>query len=71
MVKDRGPGIPGELHGKIFDPFFSTKKDNLGMGLAISKKIVMDHGGEILLDSTAGRGTTFRVVLPIEEETDA
>ena len=71
VVTDQGPGIPGELYGKIFDPFFSTKKDNLGMGLAISKKIIMDHGGEISVDSTTGRGTTFRVVFPIEEEADA
>lgn len=67
-VKDKGPGIPVELHGKIFDPFFSTKKDNLGMGLAISKKIIMDHGGEISVDTTDGRGTTFRVELPLEQE---
>ena len=67
-VSDEGHGIPEEIQASIFDPFFSTKEigKGTGLGLAISYGIVRDHGGDILLKSPPGQGTTFTVILPPE-----
>lgn len=69
-VADQGHGIPPEIQARIFDPFFSTKEigKGTGLGLAISYGIVQDHGGDILLESTAGQGSTFTVILPPDGE---
>jgi signal transduction histidine kinase len=66
-VGDTGPGIPAQVLPHIFDPFFTTKKvgEGTGLGLAVSYRIVADHGGRIDVDSEVGRGSLFRVVLPI------
>ena len=68
-ISDNGKGIPPEFQAKVFDPGFTTKKAGLGtgLGLSICLKIVQDHGGRIELESEAGRGTTFTIVLPIIE----
>ena len=50
---------------KIFDPFFSTKKDGIGLGLAIARTIVEAHSGRIWAEDHGGRGATFRVTLPV------
>ncbi len=69
-VSDTGAGIPSEDRDKVFDLFFSTKPKGSGLGLPIAKKIIEDHGGEILLQSRQwewlgeGRGTTVTVKLP-------
>jgi nitrogen-specific signal transduction histidine kinase len=67
-VSDTGPGVPNELKEKIFYPFFTTKQSGSGVGLATAQKIVAGHGGALELDSEAGRGCSFRVRLPIEDE---
>jgi CheY-like chemotaxis protein len=66
-VSDTGPGIPPEVIGRIFDAFFTTKPVGVGtgLGLAICQRIVTDMHGELTVTSELGRGSTFRVVLPI------
>ncbi|MBK5274824.1 MAG: response regulator [Desulfuromonadales bacterium] len=69
-VADNGCGIPSEYLGKIFEPFFTTKDigKGTGLGLAISFDIVKRHGGDLLVQSTVGVGTTFTIRLPIDPE---
>ncbi len=60
-VADTGGGIPQEQINRIFDPFYTTKKQGTGLGLMIVQRIVRAHGGRIDLESHVGRGTTFRI----------
>lgn len=64
VVADTGPGIPPERLARIFDPYFTTKGNGLGLGLTIARRIVEAHGGSIEVASEPGRGTRFRVWLP-------
>jgi signal transduction histidine kinase len=66
-VADSGPGIPAEVLPRIFEAFFSTKSSSAGsgLGLAVSYAIVHRHGGDIVVESQAGQGSTFRVRLPL------
>jgi PAS domain S-box-containing protein len=64
-IEDTGDGIAAAAIDRIFNPFFSTKDGGTGLGLALTHKIVEDHGGSIDVRSTPGVGTTFRVVLPL------
>jgi PAS domain S-box-containing protein len=66
-IRDAGVGIPRDKLDKIFLPFFTTKEKGTGMGLALVHKIVLSHGGRIEVDSAEGRGTTFRIFLPLTE----
>jgi PAS domain S-box-containing protein len=66
-VTDTGGGIPQEQINRIFEPFFTTKKRGTGLGLMIVQRIVRAHGGRIELESHVGRGTTFRIWLPLHE----
>jgi two-component system, NtrC family, nitrogen regulation sensor histidine kinase NtrY len=64
IITDTGPGIPEELRAKIFEPNFSTKSEGMGIGLAIARRVIEDHGGTILCQSEHGIGTTFEIHLP-------
>jgi PAS domain S-box-containing protein len=66
-VADTGGGIPQEQINRIFEPFYTTKKQGTGLGLMIVQRIVRAHGGRIELESQVGRGTTFRIWLPLHE----
>jgi PAS domain S-box-containing protein len=65
-VKDTGVGIPPENMGKLFEPLFTTKTKGIGLGLAVSKKLIEANGGRIEVDSEAGIGSTFTVWLPVK-----
>jgi len=69
-VKDSGIGISSENRGKIFDPFFTTKPvgEGTGLGLSILKSIIDDHGGNVTCKSDIGKGTEFKVLLPMKTE---
>ncbi len=63
-VQDDGIGIAPDLLPRLFDPFFSTKEGGSGLGLALTQQIIRDHGGDVRVASTVGRGTTFTVSVP-------
>ncbi|MEJ2033876.1 MAG: PAS domain S-box protein, partial [Deltaproteobacteria bacterium] len=67
-IADQGIGIPQKYHGKIFDPYFTTKENGSGLGLSIAYSIIKRHGGAINVDSTFGQGTTFIIFLPATEK---
>jgi two-component system sensor histidine kinase HydH len=64
-ILDRGAGIPKEHVENIFNPFFTTKSDGVGLGLAIVSKIVDEHGGSLRVESEAGHGSAFLVFFPL------
>ena len=64
---DTGPGIPTDQLPRLFDSFFTTKADGMGLGLSISRSIVEQHGGELLAENR-DRGALFRIVLPAYRE---
>ena len=67
LVTDNGRGMTPEVLGRVFEPFFTTKPAGLGtgLGLAITQRLVLEVGGEIAVTSEPGKGTTFRVWLPV------
>lgn len=72
-VRDNGHGIDPAILPRIFDPFFTTKKpgEGTGMGLSVIYSIVHEHGGEVLVESQLGQGTTFEVYLPLAATEDS
>ncbi|GAX88793.1 PAS domain S-box protein [Effusibacillus lacus] len=67
LFADNGPGISNEAISRIFEPFFTTKEEGTGLGLTVSYRIIQNHGGTISVDSEEGKGTTFKVVLPLKK----
>jgi two-component system sensor histidine kinase HydH len=68
LIEDTGPGVPADAREQIFNPFFTTKKDGVGLGLAVVAKIVDDHGGSIKLENDSRPGAHFRIFLPAAPE---
>lgn len=64
-VRDTGAGIPAEVLPKIFDPFYTTRPDGSGLGLAVVKKIAQQHGADIQVESKPGHGTCFALIWPL------
>jgi PAS domain S-box-containing protein len=71
VVADTGEGMPPEVAGNIFQPYFTTKAKGTGLGLAISQNIIQEHGGSLSVQSTPGRGTDFTIRLPQPEPAPA
>ncbi|MEX2089208.1 MAG: ATP-binding protein, partial [Bacteroidota bacterium] len=67
-IRDNGPGIPEEIQAKVFQPNFSTKTDGMGIGLAITRKVIEDLDGAITLRSTVGEGTVIEIMLPVKPQ---
>jgi two-component system sensor histidine kinase SenX3 len=73
-VTDTGPGIAPEEQERIFDRFFrgdrARSRGGTGLGLALTRSIVLVHNGQITVESSPGKGSTFRVTLPLVEESE-
>jgi len=69
-ISDSGPGIPAEELKEIFEPFFTSKAEGMGMGLSIARTIVEAHKGRIWAENQPGGGASFRIRLPLEETAD-
>ena len=69
-VRDTGPGLSPEVAARVFEPFFTTRRDigGTGLGLSVSLGIAQAHGGSLVVDSAPGEGATFRLRLPLAEE---
>lgn len=72
-VADDGPGVPADLRGRLFEPYTTSRRigEGMGLGLAIARKILLDHGGDLELLSASDAGTTFRLLLPMVHEAPA
>jgi signal transduction histidine kinase len=68
-VSDNGPGITEEVMSKMFVPFFTTRKQGSGLGMAVTRSIVENHGGTIEVSSEVGKGTTVRIAIPLVRST--
>ncbi|MBW2105464.1 MAG: GHKL domain-containing protein [Deltaproteobacteria bacterium] len=68
-VSDSGPGVRSDLKGKIFDPFYTTKAANTGIGLSLSHRVVTDHGGALSVGTSKWGGAEFIIEIPLEKET--
>ena len=67
LVDDTGPGIEPDVQADLFAPFFTTKADGSGLGLAVCQRIVMEHGGTMRYEDRVGGGARFRVTLPVND----
>jgi signal transduction histidine kinase len=63
-IQDQGPGVPAELREKIFEKFYTTKKEGLGLGLAFSRAYIEEHGGKLWCEANGETGGDFRYTLP-------
>jgi PAS domain S-box-containing protein len=70
-VSDTGVGLPAEKAEQVFNAFFTTKEQGIGMGLTISRSIIESHGGRLWASASGGRGATFHFTLPAEREAQA
>lgn len=66
-VCDSGPGVPLDMRGRVFDPFFTTQKNGAGIGLSISHRIVTDHGGSLGVSASRWGGAEFTIEIPIDK----
>ncbi|RKY85407.1 two-component sensor histidine kinase, partial [candidate division KSB1 bacterium] len=64
-ISDNGAGMTKETLENMFNPFFTTKSGGTGLGMAVTQRIIEEHGGEIQVESEKGKGTTFRIFIPL------
>jgi len=67
-IRDTGAGLTADALKRIFNPYFTTKPEGMGMGLSISRSIIEGHGGRLWATLESGRGTTFQFTLPVDEK---
>ena len=67
-ISDTGKGMDKGVKDKIFQPFFTTKSKGTGLGLAITKQLIVQHSGDISVESSIGKGTSFKIILPVKQE---
>ena len=67
-IKDNGPGISSELKEQVFDPFYTTRTQGTGLGLAVVQAVAKAHNGNVQLETEARRGSTFKITLPLEDD---
>ena len=67
-IKDTGAGVAAENLDKLFTPLFSTKQNGLGLGLALTRRVIEEHGGKVRLESEPGRGSSVAISLPLDKE---
>ena len=67
-IKDTGAGVSAENLDKLFTPLFSTKQNGLGLGLALTRRVIEEHGGKVRLESEPGRGSSVAISLPLDKE---
>ena len=65
LIQNSGSGIPEELHERIFEPFYSSKREGIGLGLTIARRLIESHGGRLSVDSDGFSWSCFMVDLPI------
>jgi signal transduction histidine kinase len=70
-VDDSGPGLDPKFKDRIFEPFFSTKPDGMGMGLMLSRSIIENHGGNLWATDNVPHGAIFHFTLPGNDQSDA
>jgi len=63
-VRDHGPGVPPELEDRIFEPYFTTRHDGTGLGLALVRQTALAHGGSVTVTAAPGGGAAFVLALP-------
>jgi len=68
-ISDTGVGMDSQVLSRVFEPFFTTKEHGTGLGLATSYGIIKENGGDLRVESTPGKGTTFHIELPVTEQT--
>jgi signal transduction histidine kinase len=66
-ISDTGRGIDVAVMDKLFKPFFTTKAKGTGLGLPISKRLIEEHGGTIIMERNSRGGATFRIILPVSQ----
>ena len=64
-IDDTGPGIPVAMRERLFEPFATSRKSGLGLGLALSRQTVLEHGGDLWVEDADGAGAHFRLRLPL------
>ena len=65
VISDSGVGMDHNTINNMYNPFYTTKTNGTGLGLSIVYQIILEHGGQITVDSEAGKGTSFKILLPI------